>query len=91
MMNTNGKTTVEEAADKVNDVVEDLTLKAADAAIERDSERATNMQGHLCETPVSTSLPDHIDPSSAERAARELQSTSSKSSQRLLVRTRSEI
>jgi hypothetical protein len=74
-MSDKGKTMLEEAVDKVNDVVEDLTLKAADAAIEPTSEYITrhNEQVRLSETAESPSLPSHIDPSSMERAARERQ------------------
>jgi hypothetical protein len=35
-MNKNDKFTLEEAADKLNDAVEEIALKAADAAIEPD-------------------------------------------------------
>ncbi|MCK1640353.1 hypothetical protein IVA95_22780 [Bradyrhizobium sp. 157] len=74
-MSDKGKTMLEEAVDKVNDVVEDLTLKAADAAIEPTSEHIArhNEQVRLSETSEIPSLPSHIDPSSVERAARERQ------------------
>ena len=76
MTGDKGKMAVEEAADKVNDAVEDLTLKAADAAIEPAPEhnaRIADEKVRLSETSESASLPDHIDPNSVERAARERQ------------------
>ena len=76
MTGDKGKMAVEEAADKVNDAVEDLTLKAADAAIEPAPEHNARMADEkvrLPDTSESASLPDHIDPNSVERAARERQ------------------
>jgi hypothetical protein len=63
----------EEAADKINDAVEDLTL----TAVERNAKRVAakvNEQVELPETSESASLPKHIDPTSSVRAARERQS-----------------
>jgi hypothetical protein len=67
----------EEAADKINDAVEDLTLKVAGTAVERNAERVAakvNEQVELPEISESASLPKHIDPTSSVRAARERQS-----------------
>ena len=63
----------EEAADKINDAVEDLTL----TAVERNAKRVAakvNEQVELPEISESASLPKHIDPTSSVRAARERQS-----------------
>jgi hypothetical protein len=60
-MSKNDKSTLEEAADKVNDAVEEIALKAADAAIEPDPEQVaatTNEQIYLPEASEGA-----IDPS----------------------------
>lgn len=51
-MNKNDKSTLEQAADKLNDAVEEIALKAADAAIEPDPKQVagtTNEQIYLPE------------------------------------------
>ncbi|WP_156042145.1 hypothetical protein [Bradyrhizobium sp. URHD0069] len=75
-MDDKEKPVIEQAADKINDVVEEITLKAADAAIEPDAEHVagtTNEQVHVPEATENVSLPSHIDPKSDDRTARERQ------------------
>jgi len=76
-MRNKERTIPEEAADKINDAVEDLTLKVAGTAVEPNAERVAakvNEQVELPEISESASLPKHIDPTSSVRAARERQS-----------------
>ena len=57
-MSKNDKSTLEEAADKVNDAIEEIALKAADAAIEPDPKQVagtSNEQVYLPE--ASEGLP----------------------------------
>jgi len=73
-MRNKERTIPEEAADKINDAVEDLTLKVAGTAVEPNAERVAakvNEQVELPEISESASLPKHIDPTSSVRAARE--------------------
>jgi hypothetical protein len=75
-MKAKQKPVIEQAADKVNDAVEEITLKAADAAVEPDAEHAagtTNEQVYIPEATDNVSLPSHIDPKSDSRIARERQ------------------
>jgi hypothetical protein len=75
-MDDKKKPVIEQAADKINDVVEKITLKAADAAIEPDAEHVagtTNEQVYVPEATENVSLPSHIDPKSDDRIARERQ------------------
>jgi hypothetical protein len=75
-MKAKQKPVIEQAADKVNDAVEEITLKAADAAVEPDAEHAagtTNEQVYIPEATENVSLPSHIDPKSDSRIARERQ------------------
>ena len=75
-MDDKEKPIIEQAADKINDVVEEITLKAADAAIEPDAAHVagtTNEQVYVPEATETVSLPSHIDPKSADRTAREQQ------------------
>src|SRR4051812_20057640 len=77
VMRDKARTTPEEAADKINDAVEDLTLKVAGTAVEPNAERFAanvNDQVELPEISESAFLPKHIDPTSSVRAARERQS-----------------
>jgi hypothetical protein len=69
-MRNKERTIAEEAADEINDAVEDLTLKVAGTAVERNAERTTKSSSFS----ESASLPKHIDPASSVRAARERQS-----------------
>jgi|SRR5215213_502357 len=77
-MRNKERTIPEEAADKINDAVEDLILKVAGTAVERNAERVAakvnEQQVELPEISESASLPKHIDPTSSVRAARERQS-----------------
>ena len=76
-MRNKERTIPEEAADKINDAVEDLTLKVDGTAVDRNAERVVakfNEQVELPEISESASLPKHIDPTSSVRAARERQS-----------------
>lgn len=69
-----GKPGLVQAADAINDVVEDVTLKVA--GVDPDAEDAagrTNEQLYLPDSSVSKPLPNHIDPRSADREARERQ------------------
>src|ERR1700704_2716951 len=75
-MDDKEKPVIEQAADKINDVVEEITLKAADAAIEPDAEHVagtTNEQVYVPEATENVTLPSHIDPKSDDRIARERQ------------------
>ena len=59
-MDDKKKPVIEQAADKINDVVEEITLKAADAAIEPDAEHVagtTNEQVYVPEASETVSLP----------------------------------
>ena len=70
-MSDKGRALLANAADKINDVVEDLTF---DAAVERNAKcvaAEANEQVDLPEIPESASLPSQIDPTSSGRAARE--------------------
>ena len=51
-MDDKEKPVIEQAADKINDVVEEITLKTANAAIEPDAEHVagtTNVQAYVPE------------------------------------------
>ena len=77
VMRAKARTPPEEAADKINEAVEDLTLKVAGTAVEPNAERVAanvNEQVELPEISESASLPKHIDPTSSVRGARERQS-----------------
>jgi hypothetical protein len=66
-MNKNGKFTLEQAADKVNDAVEEIALAAADAAIEPDPVHVagtTNEQMYLPEVSAPPDRPE--DPWTAD-------------------------
>jgi hypothetical protein len=73
-MDDKEKPVIEQAADKINDVVEEITLKTANAAIEPDAEHVagtTNVQAYVPEATETVSLPSHIDLKSDDRTARE--------------------
>ena len=75
-MDDKKKPVIEQAADKINDVVEEITLRAADAAIEPDAAHVAgtaNEQVNVPEATETVSLPRHIDPNSDDRTAREQQ------------------
>jgi hypothetical protein len=75
-MKAKQKPVIEQAADTVNDAVEEITLKAADAAVEPDAEHVaatTHEQVYIPEVTEKVSLPSHIDPKSDDRIARERQ------------------
>ena len=75
-MDDKEKPIIEQAADKINDVVEEITLRAADAAIEPDAAHVAgtaNEQVNVPEATETVSLPRHIDPNSDDRTAREQQ------------------
>ena len=50
-MRDKARTTPEEAADKINDAVEDLTLKVAGTAVERNAERVAANVNEQVELP----------------------------------------
>jgi hypothetical protein len=61
-MNDKEKPAIEKVVDKVNDLVENITLKAADASIEPDPKRVvgtTNEQIYLPEATETVALPSH--------------------------------
>jgi hypothetical protein len=75
-MKAKQKPVIEQAADKVNDAVEEITFKAADAVVEPDVEHVagtTNEQVYIPKAIENVSLPSHIDPKSDDRIARERQ------------------
>jgi hypothetical protein len=77
VMRDKARATPKEAADKINDAVEDLTLKVAGTAVEPKAERVAanvNDQVELPEISENAALPKHIDPTSSVRVARERQS-----------------
>lgn len=60
-MNKNDKSTLEQAADKVNDAVEEIALKAADAAIEPGRKQLAGTSNEQVYLPEASS--GGIDPS----------------------------
>jgi hypothetical protein len=88
VMRDKARTTPEEAADKINDAVEDLTLKVSGTGVERKAERVAakvNEQVELpeiSESPFPSILTQH--PQSVLLA--NVRATSSKSLQRPLLR-----
>jgi hypothetical protein len=88
-MRNKERTIPEEAADKINDAVEDLTFKVAGTAVEPNAGRVAakvNEQVELPEISESASLPKHIDPTSSVVLLANVRATSSKSLQRPLLR-----
>jgi hypothetical protein len=60
-MNKNDKSTLEQAADKVNDAVEEIALKGADAAIEPDLKQLAGTSNEQVYLPEASD--GAIDPS----------------------------
>src|SRR5215207_7143802 len=88
-MRDKARTTPEEAADKINDAVEDLTLKVAGTAVERNAERVAanvNEQVELPEISESASLPSILTQHPQSVVLANVRAASSKSLQRPLLR-----
>ena len=72
-MDDKKKPVIEQAADKINDVVEEITLNAADEPDAAHVAGTANEQVNVPEATETVSLPRHIDPNSDDRTAREQQ------------------
>jgi hypothetical protein len=89
VMRDKARTTPEEAADKINDAVDDLTLKVAGTAVDPNAERVAANVSDQVERPEiseSASLPKHIDPTSSVLLLANVRATLSKSLHRPLLR-----
>ena len=70
-MSKNDKSVLEEAADKVNDAIEEIALKAADAAIEPDPKQVAGTSNEQVYLPEASE--GAIDPSARPIATRDVE------------------